>query len=138
MGKYTLKEYKEICREWEDLSALDTQLLYMSNEITSSESRPYRDALSTLRNRLQHINSSYGWQGADADSFREQALEIYNELKRAADDYATAVQAARTRVNTRNNELAEMFADCSELVTTVAELEEIATTVVQTSIVPER
>lgn len=110
--RYTLEEYNAMNRELEALNNLSDRLLEMRNEASGPDSRHYRESLQTLRNRLQHLNSSYGWQGADAESYKGTAREIISELATAAEAYIEALEQADRREKERRNELVRMIAAC--------------------------
>lgn len=106
---YTFDEYLDMRKEYDELQLMISKLSRMDADIPMYD---FEQASNRLFGHLQHMNSSYGWQGSDADSYKETAREIRNGLDRALDDYVEAVHRAEGAAKARQEELIRRMKEC--------------------------
>ena len=106
---YTFDEYLDMRKEHEELQLMISKLNRM---VSLGQQHTFEQASRQLFGRLQHMNSSYGWQGSDADSYKATAREIRSGLASAFDDYIEAVNRAEAAAKARQDELIRRMKEC--------------------------
>lgn len=106
---YTFDEYLDMRNENDELQLMISNLNRMDGDMPTYD---FEQASRKLFGRMQHMNSSYGWQGSDADSYKATAEEIRSALNSALDDYIEAVQRAEAAAEARQDELVRMMNEC--------------------------
>jgi|GEM_PF-6467782 len=106
---YTFDEYLDMRKEYDELQLMISNLNRMDGYMPTYD---FEQASRKLFGRMRHMNSSYGWQGSDADSYKATAEEIRSALDGALDDYVEAIHRAEAAAKARQDELIRRMNEC--------------------------